>query len=209
MRTIAIEEHFLATGFREAMQSHASGLGGVLHPLMTAERQAKLADLGSLRLKDMDNSGIDLQVISNITSVAASRTGDEGVKLAREANEQLADAIAAHPDRFAGFASLPMTQPEAAADELERAVRSLGLKGPMIFGLIDGRFLDDPTFLPVLERASDLNVPIYLHPAEPPASVREAYYTGLDPHLPDGRRLLFLVRDMPCPVLDEHKHQVA
>jgi predicted TIM-barrel fold metal-dependent hydrolase len=181
MRTIAIEEHFLAKGFREAMQSHASSLGGVLHPLMTAERQVKLADLGSIRLQDMDLGGIDLQVISNITSVVAPRPLDEGVQLAREANDQLAEACAAHSDRFAGFATLPMTKPEAAADELERAVRSLGLKGPMIYGTTNGRFLDDPAFLPVLERAAALSVPIYLHPAEPSTPVREAYYTGLDP----------------------------
>jgi uncharacterized protein len=181
MRTIAIEEHFLAKRFREAMQSHASSLGGHLHPLMTAERLAKLADLGSIRLKDMDMGGIDLQVISNITSVVATCPLDEGVQLAREANDELAEACAAHPDRFAGFASLPMTKPEAAADELERAVRLLGLKGPMIYGTTSGRFLDDPAFLPVLEQATALSVPIYLHPASPSAPVREAYYTGLDP----------------------------
>ena len=181
MRTIAIEEHFLAKGFKEAMQSHASSLGGVLHPLMTAERQVKLADLGSIRLQDMDLGGIDLQVISNITSVVAPRPLDEGVQLAREANDQLAEACVAHSDRFAGFATLPMTKPEAAADELERAVRSLGLKGPMIYGTTNGRFLDDPAFLPVLERAAALSVPIYLHPAEPSTPVREAYYTSLDP----------------------------
>ena len=181
MRTITIEEHFLAKGFREAMQSHGSSLGGRLHPLMTAERLTKLADLGSTRLKDMDRGGIDFQVISNITSVVATRPLDEGVQLAREANDELAQACTAHPDRFAGFASLPMTKPEAAADELERAVRSLGLKGPMIYGTTNGRFLDDPAFLPVLERATALSVPIYLHPASPSAPVREAYYTGLDP----------------------------
>ena len=181
MRTIAIEEHFLAKGFREAMQRNASSQGGGLRPAMTAERQVKLADLGSIRLKEMDTGGIDLQVISDIGSVVAPRPGDEGVKLAREANDQLAAAVAAHPDRFAGFATLPMTKPEAAADELERAVRSLGMKGPMIHGSINGRFLDDPSFLPVLERAAILNVPIYLHPAEPSAPVREAYYTDLDP----------------------------
>src|SRR5258708_38776270 len=74
-----------------------------------------------------------------------------------------------------------MPKPEAAADELERAVRLLGLKGAMIHGTINGRFLDDPAFLPVLERAAALSVPIYLHPAFPPAPVREAYYSGLDP----------------------------
>jgi predicted TIM-barrel fold metal-dependent hydrolase len=177
MRTIAIEEHFLAKGFREVMQSNASSQGGGLNPTLIA----KLADLGSNRLKDMDSGGIDLQVISDIGSVYAPRPGDDGVKLARESNDQLAAAIAAHPDRFAGFATLPMTRPEAAADELERAVRSLGLKGAMIHGTTNGRFLDDPSFLPILERAAALSVPMYLHPAMPPAPVREAYYTDLDP----------------------------
>jgi predicted TIM-barrel fold metal-dependent hydrolase len=161
MRTIAIEEHFLSRGFREVMQRHASNQGGALPPTprMTAERQVKLADLDTLRLQDMDTSGIDLQLISDIGPAVAPRPGDEGVQLAREANDQLAEACAVHPDRFAGFATLPMAKPEAAADELERVVRSLGLKGAMIFGTTNGRFLDDPAFLPVLERAAALSVP--------------------------------------------------
>jgi predicted TIM-barrel fold metal-dependent hydrolase len=165
------------------MQRNASsqGSGRQPTPTITVERQAKLADLDTLRLQDMDTNGIDLQVLSDIGSNLAPRPGDEGIELAQEANDELAQACAAHPDRFAGFATLPMTRPEAAADELERAVRSLGLRGPMIHGSIHGRFLDDPSFLPVLERAVALSVPIYLHPAMPPAPVREAYYTGLDP----------------------------
>jgi len=94
------------------MRSNTTHLGGIAHPLMTAERLDKLADPGSNRLNDMDASGIDLQVISNITSVASSRTGKESVKLAREANDQLASAVVAHLDRFARFASLPMSQSE-------------------------------------------------------------------------------------------------
>ena len=183
MRTIALEEHCLSGGFREVMQSNAASQEGGMQPppTMTAERQARLADLETLRLQDMDTSGVDLQVISDIGSSLAPRSGDEGVRLTRESNEQVATACAAHPDRFAGFATLPMTEPGAAVDELERAVRSLGLKGAMIFGTTDGRFLDDPAFLPVLERAAALSVPIYLHPTTPPAPVREAYYSGLDP----------------------------
>src|SRR6266699_4452137 len=164
MRTIAIEEHFLADGFREVMKRDARGQGRGSNAAFVAEQQGKLADLGSTRLKDMDAGGIDLQVISHTASGIAPLPGGEGVRLAREANDQLAAAVAAHPARFAGFATLPMTDPEAAADELERAVRSLGLKGAMINGTTNGRFLDDPAFLPVLERATALNVPIYIHP---------------------------------------------
>ena len=183
MRTIAIEEHFLSRGFREVMQRSAPSQGGHGQPTptMTAERLARLADLDTLRLQEMDASGIDLQVLSENGPASTQRPGEEGVRLAKESNDQLAEAIAAHADRFAGFASLPMTTPEAAADELERAVRSLRLKGAMVFGTANGRFLDDLAFLPLLERAEALSVPIYIHPASPPAPVREAYYNGLDP----------------------------
>src|SRR5258706_2199443 len=181
MRTIAIEEHFLADGFREVMKRDARSQGGSAEMAWVAEKQAKLADLGATRLRDMDAGGIDLQVISHTVSGIVLLPGSEGVRLAREANDQLAAAVAAHPDRFAGFATLPMTDPGAAADELERAVRSLGFKGAMINGTTHGRFLDDRSFLPILERAVTLDVPIYIHPAVPPAAVREAYYAGFDP----------------------------
>jgi len=181
MRTIAIEEHFLARGVSEVMKRDASDQGVGANPALAAERQEKLTDLDSLRLKDMDASGIDLQVISHTVTGTVSIRGAEGVRLARQANDQLAAAIAAHPTRFAGFAVLPMTDQAAAADELERAVRSLGFKGAMINGTTDGRFLDDPSFHLILERAVSLHVPIYIHPGVPPAAVREAYYEGFDP----------------------------
>jgi predicted TIM-barrel fold metal-dependent hydrolase len=181
MRTIAIEEHFLADGFREFMKRVASSQAGGWSRTFAAELEAKMSDLGDTRLKDMDAGPIDLQVISHTPSAIVPLPGDEAVRLTREANDQLASAVAAHPDRFAGFATLPMTDPEAAANELERAVSSLGFKGAMINGTTNGRFLDDPSFLPILEQAVALNVPIYIHPEVPPAAVQQAYYSGLDP----------------------------
>lgn len=184
MRTITLEEHFLSEAFREAMKRNPSDLGLTQTLLArSSELQAKMADLGPLRLKDMDASGIDLQVISHTTKGNIPLSGDEEVRLIRAANDQLAAAAAAHPDRFAGFAILPMTVPEAAASELKRTVRSLGFKGAVINGTTNGRFLDDPVFLPILEQAVALDVPIYLHPAEPPAVVWEAYYSGFDPEI--------------------------
>ncbi len=131
-----------------------------------------------MRLKDMDAGGIDFQVISHGVAGMGTVSADESVRLAKQANDQLAAAVAAHPDRFAGFATLPMSEPEAATDELERAVRQLGFKGTMINGTTNGRFLDEPSFLPILERAVALDVPIYIHPGVPPTAVREAYYSG-------------------------------
>lgn len=175
MRTITIEEHFLADGFRERMNKSNQGGG------LSAAIQATLSDLGSTRLEDMDANGIDLQVISHNTLNIASLSAQENIELTRAANDQLAEAVAAHPDRYAGFAILPMNDPTAAVAELERAIHTLGFKGVMIHGITNGLFLDDPSFLPILEKAVALNVPVYLHPAEPPPVVRNAYYTGFDP----------------------------
>jgi hypothetical protein len=91
----------------------------------------------------------------------------------------LAEAIARHPDRFAGFAHLPMRAPEAAAVELTRAVRELGFLGALINGTTQDDFLDHPRFGPILAAAEALNVPIYIHPHLAPAAVRNAYYGGL------------------------------
>jgi predicted TIM-barrel fold metal-dependent hydrolase len=181
MRTIAIEEHYLASGFQEAMNRETDSQGGNSARAIFARIEEKLSDLGAPRLKDMDAGGIDLQVLSHTVVNIDSLPVNEVVKLSKQANDQLASAIASHPDRFAGFATLPMTDPQAAADELERTVSSLGFKGPLISGTTRGLFLDDPSFLPILERAVALDVPIYIHPAEPPSVVRDAYYTGFDP----------------------------
>jgi uncharacterized protein len=105
----------------------------------------------------------------------------DAVPLARGANDRLAAAVAERPDRFAAFAHLPTADPAAAADELERTVGEHGFLGAMVNGHTGGRFLDDPAFDVVLERAERIGVPIYLHPSPPTDAVREAYYDGFAP----------------------------
>jgi uncharacterized protein len=171
MRVIAIEEHFLAPAMAEGLAG-----GGV-----TAGLRGKLEDLGDGRLADMDAGGIDYQVIGHTTPGTQALAGEEAVALARDANNRLADAVRRHPDRFGGFATLPTSDPDAAADELRRAKAELGFVGAMINGSTGGRFLDDPVFRPLLAEAERLRMPIYLHPAEPPRAVRDAYFRGFDP----------------------------
>ena len=89
-----------------------------------------------------------------------------------------AEKIAERPDRFAAFAHLAASIPEAAADELERTVTVYGFKGALINGTIRGQFLDDPKFAPLFARAEKLDVPLYIHPGMPPDDVRKAYYEG-------------------------------
>jgi 2,3-dihydroxybenzoate decarboxylase len=164
---IALEEHYydaeVAATF-EGPEGRAS------------ETRRRLEDLGALRLQEMDEAGIDVQVISHGAPSTQRLEPDTAVRLARNANDRLAQAIAVHPDRFAGFAALPTPAPEAAADELERAVTTLGFKGAMVHGLTNGVFFDDKRFWPICARAEALNVPLYMHPAVPHRAVAEAYY---------------------------------
>jgi predicted TIM-barrel fold metal-dependent hydrolase len=115
-----------------------------------------LDDLGAMRLHDMDEAGIDIQVISHAPAGAQNHPPAESVALSRRANDVLHGAIRAHPDRFAGFALLPTPDPAAAADELDRAVSELGFKGAMIHGLTHGAFIDEPQFAPIFSRAAKL-----------------------------------------------------
>jgi predicted TIM-barrel fold metal-dependent hydrolase len=143
----------------------------------------QLRDLGDLRLKEMDAAGIDFQVISHTPPGAQHLERAEAVTRSRKANDLLATAIRARPDRFAGFATLPTSDPVAAADELERTVADYGFVGTLLGSTLgtNGAFLDDARFEPLLDRAERLNVPIYLHPSEPPAGLFEMLYEGL-PH---------------------------
>lgn len=136
----------------------------------------RLDDLGALRIREMDEAGIDVQVISHGAPATQRMDAVIAVPLARRANDRLHEACRAHPDRFAGFACLPTADPKAAADELERTVTKLGFKGAMVHGLTNGVWFDDKRFRPIFERAQALDVPIYIHPALPHPAVVEAYY---------------------------------
>jgi predicted TIM-barrel fold metal-dependent hydrolase len=186
MRIVALEEHFLVPELVRRIDREAIARRGFPPPEVPwgqASKQGELAELGEPRLADMEAAGITVQVLSVSGPGADLVPGAAGVALARDYNDALAQAVAARPDRYRGFAHLPMQDPPAAADELERAVTRLGFRGALINGLTEGRFLDDPRFEPILARAEALDVPIYLHPGIPPAGVRAAYYDGLPGHL--------------------------
>jgi predicted TIM-barrel fold metal-dependent hydrolase len=118
-------------------------------------------------------------VLSNSGASADLVPGADGVALAKGVNDYLADVVAKHPKRFAGFASLPMASPDACADELRRAVKDLKMVGAMIHGTTEGRFLDHPSYDSLLAAAVELDVPIYIHPNVPSPEVQKAYYSDL------------------------------
>ena len=165
---IAIEEHYWDEELSATYQ-------GVEAATRDPNQILRLKDLAELRLREMDEAGIDMQIISHGAPSTQKLAGPDAVALTRRVNDRLAAAIAAHPDRFAGFAALPTSDPDAAADELERCI-ALGFKGAMIHGLANGLFLDDRSLRPIFARAEALDVPIYLHPSLPHPDVMNVYY---------------------------------
>jgi len=177
MRIVSLEEHI---SFPELTKTIPKGLLPALSnsPVMKGVAD-KLADVTGERLQSMDDDGITMQVLSVTGAGAELLSPKDGPAFAEQYNNAIAQKIAGHTNRFAAFAHLPMTAPLAAADELERAVKDLNFRGALINGLTQEEFLDDKKFHPIFQRAEQLDVPIYLHPALPPEAVNKAYYSDL------------------------------
>jgi predicted TIM-barrel fold metal-dependent hydrolase len=182
MRVVALEEHFTAPSLAKRIDPAAVSRRGFRPrnpPKHAVNPMTLLPEIGETRLKSMDEAGITLQVLSNTGAGPDLVPGADGVALAREMNDHLAAAVAKHPDRFAGFAVLPMASPDACPAELVRSVKELGFLGALINGTTDGRFLDHPSYDVLLSAAVELDVPIYIHPHLAPEPVRQAYYSEL------------------------------
>lgn len=174
MRKIAIEEHFTTKTFYDYLLKQAAKAGRPLAGL-PPQLAAQMMDLGEDRLRNMDEAGIDMQVLSlNLPGLERVPAAD-ALLLAREINDELAAAIRQHPTRLAGFAALPTLDPLAAAAELERAVTQLGLKGAMLHGQPEGGVLDDSRYWEIFARAEALDVPLYLHPTIPVPGTLKPY----------------------------------
>ncbi|ARP90772.1 amidohydrolase [Bordetella genomosp. 9] len=164
VRKIAFEEHYTAVGFKDYTKSFSQHID----PAVFADLAARLQDFDEVRLREMDEAGIDYVILSQTgPGVQAEPDAAVAVRRARENNDFLAQQIARHPDRYGGFAVLPMHDPQTAAAELERCVGQLGFKGSLVNGHTNGRYYDDPAYDVFWERMQALDVPMYLHPADP------------------------------------------
>ena len=141
----------------------------------------KLTDLGAERLADMDATGIDHQVLALTSPGTQVFDAAEARSMATLANDVAAQAVRDHPDRFSALAAVALQDPASAVAELGRAVTRLGLRGLIVNSHVQGRYLDDPEFWPVLEAAEALDVPVYLHPNSPSDRMIEPLHeAGLD-----------------------------
>jgi predicted TIM-barrel fold metal-dependent hydrolase len=177
MKLIGIEEHYLTVDVRDAWNAIGLAATDPSVAIHSGEFERRLLDLAGERLALMDETGLDVQVLS-LTTPALHDFGPQSVDLARRANDAVAEAIARWPDRFGALATLPVAMPDEAALELERCVRTLGFKGTMLCGRVGDRNLDHSDLFPIFKSAAALKVPVLLHPRTPARAVRSAYYSG-------------------------------
>lgn len=173
LRVITLEEHFTTPEFLSATADFTPAAA------RSSALEALLLDLDDRRLSDMDDGGVDLQILSLAASGQESLESADATALVRDANDAAFSATRRHPGRLAMFASLALRDPDAAAAELERGVSELGCVGGFLNGTEGGAFLDDPRFTPIFEAAQHLDVPLYLHPSPPQPAIRDAYFGGL------------------------------
>lgn len=180
MKIVALEEHVVPRQISEAW-------------VRTADRQdisvayspqhltMRLESLGDLRLSEMADSGVDVQVLSLPGPALQNFEPAEAIALAADFNNAMAQTVAQRPDKFEAFATLPTPAPEAAARELERAVMQLGMQGALLCGRVGDRHMDDRAFDPLYAAAENLRAPLYIHPQMPHPAVMDAYYKGFNP----------------------------
>jgi predicted TIM-barrel fold metal-dependent hydrolase len=180
MKLIGIEEHFLTAEVRDAWNAIGLDATDPSVAIHSGAMESRLLDVAEDRLTLMDETGLDVQVLS-LTTPALHDLGPDSIDVARRANDAMAASVARHPTRFQALATLPVAMPEEAALELDRCVRVLGFKGTMLCGRVGSGNLDDPTLSPIFQSAAALSAPILLHPRTPDMAVRAAYYSGFSP----------------------------
>jgi gamma-resorcylate decarboxylase len=162
---IALEEHF-------AIAETLGDSRGYLPEETWTELRERALDIHDRRLREMDRHGIELMILSlNAPAIQAIAEPARAVEVARKANDYLAEQVSKRPDRFQGFAALPMQDPDQATRELERCVRELKFLGALVNGFSQigdtVAYYDLPQYWPFWETVERLDVPFYLHPRNP------------------------------------------
>jgi 5-carboxyvanillate decarboxylase len=196
MRKIAVEEHFITEEYlnlisliltdkyphNEVIESepqiHAEEWWYSLsrNAVSTTDVLAnKLLDVRESRIKEMDNAGVEMQILSLVSPGVQVFDAETGTEMARKCNDELAQIIKRNPKRFAGLAAISPQNPKEAAVELERSVKKLGLKGALINSHTRGEYLDNKKYWCIFETIESLGVPLYIHPRSPSAKMLQPY----------------------------------
>jgi aminocarboxymuconate-semialdehyde decarboxylase len=175
MLRIDIFSHFSTRELREAYFSIAPGRKGRKSDPLSMRSFAggkSATDIDVLwdidqRVKVLDRYGIDIQVLTLSYPMLSGVEPEEELRLAKLANDSLAEMIKKYPGRFVGVATLPFSSPEEAVRELDRSVDTYGFKGFQVSSNINGLPLDSPHLFPIYETAQNRGLPMWIHPTTP------------------------------------------
>jgi 5-carboxyvanillate decarboxylase len=181
MRRIATEEAFsipeVAAALKGVARSPSHSLDMTLvrriydaaadDKTVMASLLPRLIDLEDGRLRDMDENGVAMHLLSLTAPGVQMFDADTATELAALANDRMAEVIKRHPTRFAGLATFAPQSPKRAAKEMERAINKLKLHGFILNSHTNSEYLDDPKYFPFLEAAEALDACIYIHPRAP------------------------------------------
>ena len=184
MKIITIEEHLAGAPINQHLAKYIAkdapytAMAHVAGRPYDADPEL-FGDLDKCRIEDMDKHGITMQILSCPVK-SQLLPAKEAPAIVRETNDYVEQVVKKHPDRYGAFALLPWSNPKEAAKEAER-IKAMGFQGILLAGRASAgnEFLDDKSFLPVLEACEALALPIYIHPGAPLKAVQEPYYGGL------------------------------
>ena len=191
IKRIDTENHFASEVWADALRKNAG------YPRLTDDPQFKykmhpapgswlayrlldkLLDLDEGRIARLDEAGLDMAVLSLAAPGTEPFEPSLGTRIAKETNDALAEAISRHPDRYLGYATLAPKDAAGAAKELERCVKELGFRGWNTHSNFGDSYLDEKRYWPVLAKAEELGVPVYLHPTWPIIKEFQTYGSAL------------------------------
>lgn len=188
MKIIDLEAHFYTMEYLDYLRSRKTPpreqvMEKNIHLYMTPDLRVprsfqleeKLLDMGEQRIAEMDEAGVDIQVLSLCIPGCEQFDVADGAAMARKTNDELAQVVKKYPRRYVGLAALAPQDPVGAANELERSVKELGLRGAKINSHVQGEYLDNQKYWPIFEIAEKLDVPIYLHPSIPSPHILKGF----------------------------------
>lgn len=185
MKIIALEEHIGSKLLGDATKDEITASYPYYDTFLNtnpadAPSIPDLQQLGERRIKELNEAGIDMEIIS-YTNPTQYLKEDDAISTAKAANDALAAMIKPYPTRFRAFATLPWSDPRAAADEIRRTAKKYGFVGTLISGRPQpgNIFLDDSMYYPVWEALTELDLPVYIHPNYTTADACKSYYSNL------------------------------
>ncbi|MCL2492951.1 MAG: amidohydrolase family protein [Clostridiales bacterium] len=168
MKFIGVEEHFSTPDYVAEFKTKNDDEAAIFD---------KICDVGPLRVAQIDEAGVAMQIVS-LSSPGIEQLGkNDAVRVSAKVNEYVAQAIEKNPERFRAFMAIPTISPQDAIGTL-RETKKTPFVGVCINGRIGDKYLDNPEFLPMLKAIEALDLPVYLHPCRPPKAVVDNYYAG-------------------------------